>query len=111
MKAIEKLRKELEAIGATLDDSSDYSLHCDAPRGYVWRANQTPTLSIQYASNHQSWLMEALRYEYNNLKMGLILATAEELVEIRHLNDDDSWGAMENAPERIEFKVLTSNQI
>jgi hypothetical protein len=103
MKAIEQLRERLALIGATLDDG-EYSLHCDAPKGYIWRANGTPTLSIHYATNSQSWLVEAIRMEMPNLKMGLEKVTdPAELAEIRHNQDDDTWGAPENAPERIEF--------
>lgn len=103
MKAIEQLKAKLERIGATLDPDCDYTLNCDAPRGYVWVATGSPTLAIHYATNSQSWLTQALREEMPNLKMGLRLADAEELADARHNNDDDSWGAPDGSPERIAW--------
>jgi len=103
MKTIERLRAQIESIGGTLD-GTPYALHFDAPRGYVWRANGTPSLTIHYATNHQSWLSEAVRLELPNLKMGLEKVTDPDmLAEIQHNNDDDSWGAPADAPERIEW--------
>ncbi len=103
MKSIERLRADLAAMGATLNDTP-YSLHCDAPDGYVWKANGEPSYTIHYATNRQSWLMEELRYEMPNLKMGLRLATAEELPEIRWNLGEDEWGAAADAPETITWK-------
>lgn len=103
MKLIEGIRRKLASIGGCLDPDCDYTLNCDAPKGYVWCANGTPTLSIHYANNSQSWLAEAVRSETPNLRMGLRLATADELPEIRWNNDDDAWGAPEGSPERLEW--------
>lgn len=105
LKAIAKLRRELEAIGATLD-AGDYALHCDAPRGYVWEVMGMATYSIQYASNEQQWLTQAMKEAYPELVQGLRLATEAELVEIRHSNDDDTWGATAGSPATLEFKKL-----
>lgn len=102
MKAIEKLRGQLQAIGGTLDDTS-YALHCDAPPGYVWNANACMGYTIHYATNSQSWLTVALREEMPALKMGLRLATPEELAGIRWDNDDDTIAAPEGAPEEIAW--------
>lgn len=105
MKLVENLRAQLRAIGATLDDSSNESaLNCDAPPGYVWRANGNPNFVIHFATNQQSWLADALRAEMPNLKMGLEKVTDEkELAEHRWNLGDDSWGAAADAPERIEW--------
>lgn len=102
MKAIETLKAKLEAVGATLD-AGEYSLHCDAPAGYVWVANGMPGYSIHYATNHQTWLMEALRLEMPSLRMGLRLATSEELVEIDWNNGDEHHRAPVGSPEFITF--------
>ena len=46
MKCIDKLRADLKAIGAELDgDERDNVLNCDAPRGYVWAANDCGAVS------------------------------------------------------------------
>ena len=104
MKMINDLRKQLESIGATLDPNTDYTLKCDAPSGYVWRANGTTCLSIHYATNRQTWLAEELRRELPNLKMGLEKVTDEEqLTEHRWNLGEDSWGAPADAPDRIEW--------
>ena len=108
MKMINDLRKQLESIGATLDPNTDYTLNCDAPSGYVWRANRTPTLAIHYATNHQTWLAQAIREETPNLKMGLEKVTDEkELAEHRWNLGDDSWGAPADAPDRIEWPGMS----
>lgn len=103
MKAIEQLRTKLAAIGATLDDSGGYSLHCDAPRGYVWVANGMVGISIHYASNHQTWLAKAIREEMPAFRMGLRLADEKEQVEIEYNNDDGPWIAPDGAAEMIQF--------
>ena len=103
MKAIKKLRTELEAVGAKLDEY-DYSLCCDAPKGYVWRANSEPCISIQFGAHGQTWLTDALKDGYSRLKMGLEKVTDEkELKEIQFSLDDDSWIAEVNSPEFISF--------
>jgi len=103
MKAIDRLRSQLESIGATIDDSGGYSLHCDAPRGYVWCANGMVGYSIHYATNSQQWLTQALREEMPALKMGLRLANADEQKDIEWNNDDGPWIAADGAPEKIEW--------
>lgn len=105
MKAIETLRAQLAAMGATLDASGGYALHCDAPRGYVWRANFTTTITIPYATNSQQWLVKAIREEMPAIKMGLRLADDAERVEIDHGNGDDepTWIAAPGAPDVIEW--------
>lgn len=102
MKAIEQLRNQLTSMGASLDDG-DYSLHCDAPRGYVWAASGMATLSIHYASNHQRWLVKALRDEMPALRMGLRLADEDKRAEIEHNNDDGPWITEEGAALTITF--------
>lgn len=103
MKMIETLRAELAAMGATLDDSGGYSLHCDAPRGYVWNANGMVGFSIHYATNSESWLAEAIRAEKPALRMGLRLADEAGRVEIEWNNDNGPWVPVPGAPERIEW--------
>lgn len=100
----EELKYKIESLGGTLD-FNDYSIHVDAPHGYVWKANHTPTISIHYATNSESWLVEAYRYELTNLKMGLRKATQEELVEIRWNNEDDYLpkDLPAEAPETLEW--------
>ena len=99
-KLIERLRERLGKVGATLD-ANDYTLNCDAPPGYVWAANGETNLAIHYATNSETWLVQALREEESNLRMGLRLATAEELPYIRHGLDEDTWGAPTGAPEEL----------
>lgn len=103
---IQQLRKELESIGATLYPDTDYALHCDAPSGYVWTANGCSCITIQYATNQHSWLAQALREDgYPRLKMGLDKVTdPQEILIKRYELDDNSWGAPENAPPRIEWE-------
>lgn len=107
MKAIDKLRSELESIGATLDDTG-YDLHCDAPKGYVWRSNGMVGLSIHYATNHQQWLIAAIKSEMPGLRMGLRLADAEERKQIEWNNfeegDETKWTAPEGSPEIIAWR-------
>lgn len=103
MKAIEQLRATAAKIGVTLD-VTNYSIHCDAPSGYVWLANGLPSLHIQYATNSQSWLVKAITMELPNLKMGLSKVTDEkQLSEHRWNLGDDTWAAPSNAPDKLEW--------
>lgn len=99
---IDNLRSRLSSVGATLDDT-DYSLHCDAPMGYVWKANDLTSFTIHYATNSQSWLAKAIKEEMPSLKMGLRLATAEEKEEIKYSHDIESYDASKNALEELLF--------
>ena len=101
MKLIERLRERLAKVGATLD-ATDYTLNCDAPPGYVWNANGETNLAVHYATNSETWLAQALREEESNIRMGLRLATPEELPDIRHGLDDDAWGAPDGSPQELQ---------
>lgn len=105
MKVIDSLRAKLESIGATLDEGAGYVLCCDAPKGYVWKANEMPCVSIQCATNSQSWYAEAIRDEERlQLSMGLKKVTNEaELKSIQWDIDDDSWCANADAPDFIAW--------
>ena len=104
MKVINDLRKTLKTIGATLDEGAGYVLNCDAPSGYVWRANGCCALPIQCATNSQTWYAKAIREEMPSLKMGLEKVTdPAEIAEKRHELGDDTWGAPADAPDRIEW--------
>lgn len=106
MKMIEELKTKLAKVGATLDeDCMGTTLNCDAPSGYVWNANGCSCLAIQYATNRQTWLAEALRTDgYPRLSMGLDKVTdAEGLAAMRNDLDDENWGAPVDAPNRIEW--------
>ncbi len=105
MKAIDKLEAQLNKIGATLDRANaDYTLNCDAPKGYVWRANGATNLAIHYATNQQTWLVEAIKEEMPALKMGLEkVVWPEEIKRIQWELGEDDWGAPEDAPMVIEW--------
>lgn len=101
MKAIKELRSKLESIGATLD-AGDFSLHCDAPKGYVWASSGQVGLSIHYASGRQSWLIQAIKEEMPSLKMGLRLADEKERSEAEW-NNEEPWDAPEGSDETIDW--------
>ena len=111
MKIIIQLKAQLEKIGARLDERSEYDLYCDAPSGYVWRANGCCTIAIQCASNSQSWYAKAIDEAIRNrLKMGLTkVVDPREIKRIRFELDDDSWGADASAPGRIEWRADLSS--
>ena len=69
------------------------------------RATETCCLAIQYATNRETWLAQALREDgLPRLKMGLDKVTdPEEIAMHRHELDDDTWGAPADAPDRIEW--------
>lgn len=100
MKTIEQLRADLARVGATLDEGNGYALNCDAPSGYVWAASGTTCICISCATNSQTFFAAAINADgLPRLRMGLRkVVGVEEIVEIRHLLDDDSWGAGEAAP-------------
>lgn len=103
MKQIEQLRAALAKIGATID-ATEYTLNCDAPKGYVWSANLEPNYAIHYATNSESWLTQAIKEELPALKMGLDKVTdPDELAGIQYDLDDDAWKAEEGAPEHISW--------
>jgi len=104
VKAIEKLRAQLETVGATLEDTQ-YDLHCDAPSGYLWRGNGCRSICIHYANNSQQWLSDAIKGRMTELKMGLEKVTdPAEIESHRWETGDDSWGAPADAPMTIDFK-------
>jgi len=102
---IERLGKQLEQIGATLDSNRDFTLNCEAPSGYVWRANGCTAIAILFATNSQTWLAQALREDgLPRLRMGLCKVTdPEEITAHRHELDDDTWGAPADAPDKIAW--------
>lgn len=104
MKLVNQLQAKLATVGATAENDG-YTLHCDAPSGYVWRANGGTCIAIPYANNSQSWLASALREDgYKRLSMGLVkVVDQERLKSIRFELGDDSWGAPDGAPDRIDF--------
>ena len=103
MKCITQLRTDLARVGATLDEGDGYVLNCDAPAGYVWAATGCTSIPIQCATNSQSWYAKAIADERKDrLAMGLTKVTdPAELAEIRHMQDDDTWGAPVGAPDKI----------
>lgn len=107
MKAIEELRRKLEAIGATLDEGDGYTINCDAPSGYVWRANGCRAIPIQCRNTGgQSWYVKAIKEEMKDrLAMGLEKVTdSTEIAAHKWDTGDDTWGASEDAPLLIEFR-------
>jgi hypothetical protein len=104
MKCIEQLKVRAANVGASLDDNTDYALNLDAPSGYVWRASGTTCLSEQAASNSETWYDQAATEIIKRAEMGLqLVRDAAELAEIRHVLDDDSWGAPDDAPATLKF--------
>lgn len=105
MKAIENLRRKLESIGATLDEGDGYTLNCDAPSGYVWSANHCCAIAIHCANNSQTWYAKAINEDgLPRLAMGLEKITDEEEIAAKRFElDDETWGAPESAPDRIDF--------
>lgn len=102
MKAINRLRQQLENMGVSIDEE-DYFLCCDAPSGYAWQATGTTSLTIHYATNRQSWLTKAIASEMDSLKMGLYrIDDAGELATIEH-GLGEEWKTREGSPERIEW--------
>lgn len=106
MKCIENLRAKLESIGASLDEGAGFTLNCDAPPGYVWRA--TDCLSVPIAirnTSGQSWAAKAIQEEEaDRLAGGLRKVTdPEELAAKRHDVGEDDWGAPADAPEFIAW--------
>ena len=103
MKLADKLREKLAQVGATLD-MTEYDLNADAPSGYTWAANGCRTICAPWASNSQTWLSLAIRDLELSLKLGLKKVTdSTALAELRHLLDDDSWGAAAAAPLTINW--------
>lgn len=103
MKAIDQLAAKMRAIGGSLDPYDDF-LCLDAPPGYVWVSNGNPSMTIRFANSSQTWLIEAIKLEMPNLKMGLTKVTdSKRLEEIRWDLGDDGWGASDAAPARIEW--------
>lgn len=105
MKLIDQLERDLARVGASLDPDRDWTLNCDAPCGYVWAANGCRTITIQWATNRQTWLVDALKNDgLPRLRMGLRKVTDQtELAAMRHDLGDDTWGAPAGAPETIEW--------
>jgi len=102
-KTVDKLRAKLLPLGVTIEDT-DYSLHFDAPSGYIWCANGLPSYHVHYATNSESWLRQALQSEMEALRMGLEKVTDPgELERARWDLDDDAWGAPADAPATIEW--------
>lgn len=71
MQAIDKLRAQLESIGAALD-ANEFTLTADAPAGYVWRANKCSEICIPWATSRERFLSAALADAIPRLRMGLV---------------------------------------
>ena len=92
MKAIEKLQRQLEEVGASLDEY-DFFVNCDAPSGYVWVANGETNIPIHFGAHGQTWLTVALKDGYSRLNMGLEKVEDDARIEeIRFGLDNDDWG-------------------
>lgn len=102
MKAINQLRTKLQSMGASLDDSSGYTLYCDAAPGYVWASTGNAQVTIHYATNSQSWLVKAIKDAMDDLGGGLRLASDEEREQIEW-NNDEEWKAPAGAPATISW--------
>lgn len=82
----------VQAQGIKVTDEG-HAIHLDAPDGFVWNANGETGLSIQYATNRQSWLGKAIKEEWDAISMGLARETdPKRIAEIRHGLGDDNWG-------------------
>lgn len=112
MKLVNQLRAKLESIGASLEET-DYTLHCDAPSGYVWRANGCACIAIHYATNRQTWLADAIRNDgLPRLSLGLEKVTAPADIEAhRYELGDDTWGAPDSAPDKIAWPTAAPLKI
>ncbi len=100
----------MQKHGVSVDDSGGYSIHFDAPDGYVWKANGETGMSIHYATNSQSWFSEALKQEWDGLAMGMEKETnPKRIAEIRHGLGDDTWG--NKATTSVEPVPLATVQV
>lgn len=97
MISLERLKNRLSRVGVTVEDDQ-WTLHCHAPKGYVWKAKDAPTLSIEYATNIDAWLAATLREYTPMLRQGLIKVTDKEKLERFKIESADK-----NAPAVIEF--------
>lgn len=69
-KVIEKLRRDVERMGATLD-VDDYMICADAPDGKVWKATGSSVLAVEYADNCSTWAAEAVKEILVDIAYGL----------------------------------------
>lgn len=103
MKAIDQLETKMRTIGGTIDRYDDFFC-LDAPPGYVWASNGNSSMTINFSNGSQTWLVEAIKMEMPNIRMGLTKVTdPKRLEEIRWNLGDDEWGASDAAPARIEW--------
>jgi len=101
MKLIDQLKTKMEALGGSLDEYEDFFC-LDCPSGYVWRSNGNTSMSITFSNGSETWLAKAIRMEMDNIRMGMEREDKpERIAEIRHLLDDDTWGAPTTAPEAL----------
>jgi hypothetical protein len=103
VKAIQDLKTRMTALGGSLDEYEEFFC-LDAPSGYVWRSNGNTSMTITFSNGSETWLTKAILEEMDNIRMGLERVTdPARFAEIRHLQDDDSWGAPEHAPATLEW--------
>lgn len=97
MISLERLKNRLSRVGVTMEDDQ-WTLHCHAPKGYVWKAEDAPTLSIEYATNIDAWLAVKLREFTPMLRQGLIKITDKKKAKRFKMELAD-----ESSPAVIEF--------
>lgn len=102
MKCVEKLRAKLEVMGASLDDG-EFTLICDAPAGYVWRANGCRGLYVQCANGSQTWIAKAAAEAEEEARLGLDKVTEPEAIAMHSEETGEDWKAAPDAPEFIAW--------
>jgi hypothetical protein len=115
MKAMERLKQRLEAIGATLDTQSEDGgvVYAAAPSGYIWRSSGTSVLAVDFACHRGTWsdIPGAMRDVYERMADGCDLVadgTPEgdaSVEEFRYELGDADWGANvpKDAPKHITW--------
>jgi len=101
---IKQLKSHMDKVGVTVDEYDEFIV-LDAPSGYVWTATGNTAINIQIANRQTFFIKLGISNALDSIKMGLEKVTdIDKIKEIRHLLDDDSWGAPDNAPLKISWK-------
>ncbi len=84
----QKVLALLRQFGATVEDTG-YTLHFDAPTGYVWAGDGLHCLSHPYATNGGSWKTEAWQDAHSRIKDGIRPCPERAAGRVCEVCDDD----------------------
>lgn len=105
MKIIDRLRTVLESFGGCLiEDNTNFTLGCHAPRGYHWTGTNKSIVVIRATMlNNHGYVKAIWEDAYPLMRMGLHKVVDPQMLLTEMLSNGAHWKAHADAPARIEW--------